>query len=137
MIAGTAGYSLGNLHIPNYELPWEKENAEEIHPSDFAKPLEICIEASNGCSDYGNKFGEPLINGFNRTFGQRLKKGSNGSERLEYIKPILFSGGVGSIDEAFVKKGIAEVGMEVVKVGGPIYRIGVGGGAASSTQVIF
>lgn len=56
-------------------------------------------------------------------------------ERLEYIKPILFSGGVGSIDASFVKKGIAEVGMEVVKVGGPVYRIGVGGGAASSVEI--
>ena len=46
----------------------------------------------------------------------------------------MFSGGVGSIDAAFVQKGIAEVGMEVVKVGGPVYRIGVGGGAASSVE---
>lgn len=56
-------------------------------------------------------------------------------ERIEYIKPILFSGGVGSIDASFVQKGIAEVGMEVVKVGGPVYRIGVGGGAASSVEI--
>lgn len=83
----------------------------------------------------GNKFGEPLINGFNRSFGQRVKKGSGGNERLEYIKPILFSGGVGSIDASFVKKGIGEVGMQVVKVGGPVYRIGVGGGAASSVEI--
>lgn len=100
-------------------MPWEVANQDEIHPNGFAKPLEISIEASNGASDYGNKFGEPLINGFNRTFGQRLKKDIGEGERLEYIKPILFSGGVGSIDAAFVQKGIAEVGMEVVKVGGP------------------
>lgn len=98
--------------------------------------MEISIQASNGCSDYGNKFGEPLINGFNRSFGQRLKKDIGiGGERLEYIKPILFSGGVGSIDASFVQKGVAEVGMEVVKVGGPVYRIGVGGGAASSVEI--
>lgn len=54
VIAGTAGYSLGNLFIPGYDLPWEKENENEIHPNDFAKPLEISIEASNGASDYGN-----------------------------------------------------------------------------------
>lgn len=116
-------------------MPWEKANEDEIHPNDFARPLEISIEASNGCSDYGNKFGEPLINGYNRSFGQRLKKGSMAGERIEYIKPILFSGGVGSIDASFVQKGIAEVGMEVVKVGGPVYRIGVGGGAASSVEI--
>lgn len=27
-------------------------------------------------------------------------------------------------------------GMEVIKIGGPIYRIGVGGGAASSIEVV-
>ena len=55
MIAGTAGYSIGNLHIPGYDLPWEKANEDEIHPNGFAKPLEISIQASNGASDYGKK----------------------------------------------------------------------------------
>ncbi|KAF4520706.1 hypothetical protein B566_EDAN012493 [Ephemera danica] len=86
-IAGTAGYSFGNLHIP---------------------------EASNGASDYGNKFGEPVVGGFARSFGLVLPSG----ERREYVKPIMFSGG-----------------MHVVKLGGPVYRIGVGGGSASSVEV--
>jgi hypothetical protein len=45
-------------------------------------------------------------------------------ERREWVKPIMFSGGVGQIDELHVKKSIPEVGMKVVKVGGPAYRIG-------------
>ncbi len=60
----------------------------------LASPLQILIDASNGASDYGNKFGEPLIAGYCRTFGQRLPNG----ERREWIKPIMFSGGVGQID---------------------------------------
>ena len=47
-------------------MPWEFE-AE--YPPNFAKPLEVAVEASNGASDYGNKFGEPVIAGFARSFG--------------------------------------------------------------------
>ncbi|XP_030626914.1 phosphoribosylformylglycinamidine synthase isoform X2 [Chanos chanos] len=129
VIAGTAGYCFGNLHIPGYALPWEEEGLE--YPSSFAPPLQVAIEASDGASDYGNKFGEPVLAGFARSFGMRLANG----ERREWIKPIMFSGGLGSIEDQHVKKEQAEPGMEVVKIGGPVYRIGVGGGAASSVQV--
>uniref|UniRef100_A0A6Q2ZI38 Phosphoribosylformylglycinamidine synthase n=1 Tax=Esox lucius TaxID=8010 RepID=A0A6Q2ZI38_ESOLU len=129
VIAGTAGYCFGNLHIPGYRLPWESEGWE--YPASFAPPLQVAIGASDGASDYGNKFGEPVLAGFARSFGLRLA----GGERREWIKPIMFSGGLGSIEDAHVKKEQAEIGMEVVKIGGPVYRIGVGGGAASSIQV--
>lgn len=127
-IAGTAGYSVGNLHIPNYNLPWEEKNVD--YPSNMASPLEIIIEASNGASDYGNKFGEPLISGFTRSFGMTTDNG-----RREWIKPIMFSGGLGTVDANMTVKLSPEKGMEVVKIGGPVYRIGVGGGAASSVAV--
>ncbi|MEQ2256087.1 hypothetical protein ILYODFUR_020730, partial [Ilyodon furcidens] len=131
VIAGTAGYCFGNLHIPGYSLPWEHEGEGWEYPSSFAPPLQVAIEASDGASDYGNKFGEPVLSGFARSFGMRLANG----ERREWIKPIMFSGGLGSIEDSYVKKEEAEAGMEVVKIGGPVYRIGVGGGAASSVQV--
>ncbi|TNM87451.1 hypothetical protein fugu_005672 [Takifugu bimaculatus] len=131
VIAGTAGYCFGNLHIPGYVLPWESSGEGWEYPSSFARPLQVAIEASNGASDYGNKFGEPVLSGFARSFGMRLKNG----ERREWIKPIMFSGGLGSIEDAHIKKEEAEAGMEVVKIGGPVYRIGVGGGAASSVEV--
>ncbi|XP_024134719.1 phosphoribosylformylglycinamidine synthase isoform X2 [Oryzias melastigma] len=131
VIAGTAGYCFGNLHIPGYELPWESAGEEWEYPSSFAPPLQVAIEASDGASDYGNKFGEPVLAGFARSFGMRLPNG----ERREWIKPIMFSGGLGSIADSHVKKEEADAGMEVVKIGGPVYRIGVGGGAASSVQV--
>ncbi len=126
VIAGTAAYCVGNLRIPGYDLPWEEAAFE--YPPNLASPLEIEIQASNGASDYGNKFGEPLIQGFTRSFGLRLPNG----ERYEWIKPIMFTGGVGQMDARHTEKGAPEKGMLVVKIGGPAYRIGIGGGAASS-----
>ncbi|XP_054707520.1 phosphoribosylformylglycinamidine synthase-like [Uloborus diversus] len=137
VIAGTAAYSFGNLNIPGYDLPWEDKSF--IYPSNFALPVQVAVEASNGASDYGNKFGEPIISGFARSFGMKLKrkdkKGVEICERREYIKPIMFTGGIGSIDGKQIKKKDPEKGMLVVKIGGPVYRIGVGGGAASSIHV--
>lgn len=126
VIAGTTGYCVGNLHIPDYELPWEDKSF--IYPENLASPLEIEIQASNGASDYGNKFGEPVIQGFTRSFGMRLPNG----ERIEWVKPIMFTGGIGQIDSRHIEKGMPEKGMLVVKIGGPAYRIGIGGGSASS-----
>ncbi|XP_067390591.1 phosphoribosylformylglycinamidine synthase isoform X2 [Emydura macquarii macquarii] len=129
VIAGTAGYSFGNLHIPGYSLPWEDPTLP--YPENFARPLQVAIGASDGASDYGNKFGEPVLAGFARSFGQRLPDG----QRREWIKPIMFSGGVGAMEDTHLCKEPPQPGMQVVKVGGPVYRIGVGGGAASSIKV--
>ncbi|MFH1707518.1 MAG: phosphoribosylformylglycinamidine synthase [Planctomycetota bacterium] len=126
VVAGTAAYCVGNLRIPGYSLPWE--DAAFAYPANLAAPLAIAIGASNGASDYGNKFGEPLIQGYTRAFGLRLP----GGERREWIKPIMFTGGVGQMDGAHVAKRAPRKGMRVVKIGGPAYRIGIGGGAASS-----
>ena len=70
VMAGTAGYCVAGLHIPGYALPWEPALP---CPDTLAPALTIAIEASNGASDYGNKFGEPLIQGFVRSFDMRLK----------------------------------------------------------------
>jgi len=126
VMAGTAAYCVGNLKIPGYKLPWEDESFE--YPNNLASPLQIEIEASSGASDYGNKFGEPVIQGFTRTFGMRLPDG----ERREWIKPIMFTAGIGQMDAKHIEKGQPEKGMLVTKIGGPAYRIGMGGGAASS-----
>ncbi|GBF90353.1 hypothetical protein Rsub_02459 [Raphidocelis subcapitata] len=127
MGAGTAGYCVGNLLMDGAaRLP--HEDPEAAYPESLASPLQILIDASNGASDYGNKFGEPLVAGYTRTFGQRLPNG----ERREWLKPIMFSGGLGQIDHRHLHKADGELGMLVVKIGGPAYRIGMGGGAASS-----
>lgn len=126
VIAGTTGYCVGNLFIPGYKLPWEQKKFK--YPKNLASPLEIEIQASNGASDYGNKFGEPVIQGFTRSFGLTLPSG----ERREWIKPIMFTGGVGEIDDLHIKKYEPQKGMLIVMIGGPAYRIGIGGGSASS-----
>ena len=126
VVAGVSSYCVGNLHIEGYPLPWEDDSF--AYPANLAHPLKIQIQASNGASDYGNKFGEPVICGFNRSFGMRLPNG----ERREYVKPIMFSAGLGQMRAADAAKGEAKTGLWVCKVGGPAYRIGVGGGAASS-----
>jgi phosphoribosylformylglycinamidine synthase len=125
VMAGTAGYCVGNLFIPDYELRWEKHYP---CPKNLASALEIEIEASNGASDYGNKFGEPLIQGFTRSFDMLLDSG----ERWGFLKPIMFTAGIGQIDARHTEKAKAEKGMLIVQVGGPAYRVGFGGGAASS-----
>ena len=126
VVAGTAAYCVGNLLIPGYEQPWEDKAFK--YPDNLASPLEIEIQASNGASDYGNKFGEPVIQGFTRSFGMRLSSG----ERIEWVKPIMFTGGIGQMDARHTEKEAPEKGMLVVKIGGPAYRIGIGGGSASS-----
>ncbi|KAL5733183.1 hypothetical protein ACOSQ2_032875 [Xanthoceras sorbifolium] len=126
VVASTAGYCVGNLNIEGSYAPWEDPSF--TYPSNLASPLQILIDASNGASDYGNKFGEPLIQGYTRTFGMRLPSG----DRREWLKPIMFSAGIGQIDHTHISKGEPDIGMLVVKIGGPAYRIGMGGGAASS-----
>lgn len=128
-IAGTAGFCVGNLNIPNYEMDYEMSDL--AYPPTFAKPLKIILEASSGASDYGNKFGEPVLSGFAISYG--VTNADN--ERDEYVKPIMFSAGFGTMDSTQTKKNDPKKGMLIAKVGGPIYRIGVGGGAASSVEV--
>ncbi|HMK52094.1 MAG TPA: phosphoribosylformylglycinamidine synthase, partial [Thermodesulfobacteriota bacterium] len=126
VVAGTAAYCVANLLIPGYDLPWEDERS--IYLSNLASPLTIEIRASDGASDYGNKFGEPVILGFTRSFDQRLQNG----ERWAWIKPIMFTGGIGQIDARHIEKDEAQKGLLIVQVGGPAYGIGVSGGSASS-----
>ena len=110
-IAGTTGYCVGNIFSSDYQK----------------KNIRTLIEASNGASDYGNKFGEPVILGFCRAFGQTIN-----NERIEWVKPIMFSGGIGQINAKHLHKMIPTAGDKIIKIGGPAYRIGIGGGAASS-----
>ncbi|VVC98983.1 unnamed protein product [Leptidea sinapis] len=114
-VAGTVGYSVGNIQIPGYDLPWEDKSWK--YPNNFASPLQILIEASNGASDYGNKFGEPVVSGFVQSYG--LKNGDN--VREEFVKPIMFSAGIGYMPHTMIKKnkpekGDAEMGNRLNRV---------------------
>ncbi|MBP1608919.1 MAG: purL [Acidobacteria bacterium] len=126
VVAGTAGYCVGNLNLEGFQIAGEDSTFS--YPSNLASPIQILIGESNGASDYGNKFGEPVIQGFARSFGLRLADKS----RREWVKPIMFTGGIGQMDSGHREKGKPQKGMLVIQIGGPAYRIGIGGGAASS-----
>jgi phosphoribosylformylglycinamidine synthase len=89
-----------SLHVhsllPDYELPWEDASAP--YPAHLAHPRTIAVEASNGASDYGNKYGEPVLAGFCRSFGMKVPSTTKAAkeERVEWIKPIMFTAGVSS-----------------------------------------
>ena len=127
VVAGTTGFCTGNLNFDDYEIAGE-DKEKFTYPDNLALPKEVMLKESFGAYDYGNKFGEPCIQGFTRTFGLRLPSG----ERREWIKPIMFTGGVGQIDEKHTKKEVPAPGMVIIQIGGPAYRIGMGGGSASS-----
>ena len=95
----------------------------------YQTPAEILIKASNGASDFGNKFGQPLICGSVLTF-EHQEHGL----RYAYDKVIMLAGGVGYADAKDALKGDPKPGQKVVVAGGDNYRIGMGGGAVSSVN---
>lgn len=95
----------------------------------YQTPAEILIKASNGASDFGNKFGQPLICGSLLTF----EHDENG-RLYAYDKVIMLAGGVGYATARDALKGVPTPGQKVVVMGGDNYRIGMGGGAVSSVE---
>ena len=122
IIAGTAGYCVGDI--------WSQSQVD--YDMVCKTPLQILIEASNGASDYGNKIGEPLIQGFTRSFRADYTDNYESPRRIEYLKPIMFSGGIGKVLESNLDKLPPQADQVIFRLGGPAYRIGMGGGSASS-----
>lgn len=125
-IAGTAVYMTAYSRLEN-ERPWEKISSER--PWLYQTPSQILIKASNGASDFGNKFGQPLICGSVLTFEH-----VEASKKFAYDKVIMLAGGVGYGKKADSQKEKPAVGDKVVVMGGDNYRIGMGGGAVSSVD---
>jgi len=125
-VAGTAVY-MTSYPRPDGERPWEK--ATKKRPWLYQTPEDILIKASNGASDFGNKFGQPLICGSVFTFEhfENLKK-------FGYDKVIMLAGGIGIGKKKDSEKNIPEKGDLIVLLGGDNYRIGMGGGAVSSVD---
>ena len=73
----------------------------------MASALQVAIQASNGASNYGNKFGEPVLAGFARSFGMVI----GDLDRREWVKPIMFSGGMGSLESGHVTKQTPKSGV--------------------------
>ena len=125
-IAGTAVY-MTSYPRTDEDRPWE-----EILPVRqwlYQTPEQILIKASNGASDFGNKFGQPLICGSVLTFEH-----TENNEVYGYDKVIMLAGGVGYGTQRDCLKGTPEAGNKVVVIGGDNYRIGLGGGSVSSVD---
>lgn len=123
-LAGTAVYMTSYPRLDGGRA-WEKNIQER--PWLYQTPLDILIKASNGASDYGNKFGQPLICGSLLTFEHE----ENG-DSLGYDKVIMLAGGIGYGKKAYALKKKVEKGDKIVVMGGDNYRIGMGGSAVSS-----
>lgn len=126
-MAGTAVY-MTSYPRPDVSRRWE-DNAPLPRPWLYQTPEQILIKASNGASDFGNKFGQPLICGSLLTFEHE-----EGCRLLAYDKVIMLAGGIGFATLKDAIKGTPEPGMKVVVMGGDNYRIGMGGGAVSSVE---
>ena len=142
-LAGTAVYMtsysrLGSSDSAQDDKPWE--NGMEERKWLYQTPMDILIKASNGASDFGNKFGQPLITGSVLTFEHQettpdpSKEGELKSRKIGYDKVIMQAGGIGygKLDQAIKKK--PQEGDKIVILGGENYRIGMGGAAVSSAD---
>lgn len=145
-IAGTAVYmtsyprknveDVANANHPANTPAWSNDKDcqawEKIMPVRqwlYQTPEQILIKASNGASDFGNKFGQPLVCGSVLTFEHQEKQ-----EQYAYDKVIMLAGGVGYGIERDCLKGEPQPGNKVVVMGGENYRIGLGGGSVSSVE---
>tara|TARA_B100000475_G_scaffold200459_1_gene184906 strand:- start:996 stop:4643 length:3648 start_codon:yes stop_codon:yes gene_type:complete len=125
-LAGTAVY-MTSYPRTSSSKEWEKNQKKKDWL--YQNPKDILIKASNGASDYGNKFGQPLINGSVLTFEHSEEKNN-----LGYDKVIMLAGGIGYGKENESKKKKISNGDYVIVLGGDNYRIGMGGGAVSSVN---
>ena len=125
-LAGTAVYMTAYSRL-DQNRPWEKATSprEWLYQS----PMDILIKASNGASDFGNKFGQPLISGSILTFEHQDEH-----QKWGYDKVIMQAGGIGygKLDQAIKKT--PQNGDAIVVLGGENYRIGMGGAAVSSAD---
>ncbi|MBD8164173.1 phosphoribosylformylglycinamidine synthase [Erwinia persicina] len=126
--AGLVGFSVSNLRIPGFEQPWEEDFGK---PDRIVTALDIMTEGPLGGAAFNNEFGRPALNGYFRTYEERVNS-HNGEELRGYHKPIMLAGGIGNIRADHVQKGEITVGAKLIVLGGPAMNIGLGGGAASS-----
>ena len=124
VLAGTAVYMASYPRLTNDRL-WEHKTQPRKWL--YQTPSEILIKASNGASDFGNKFGQPLICGSLLTFESFTQK-----KKYGYDKVIMLAGGVGFARQQDSLKDLPVKNQNIVVLGGDNYRIGMGGGAVSS-----
>ena len=125
-LAGTAVYMTAYSRLEKTR-PWEQKIPERKWL--YQTPIDILIKASNGASDFGNKFGQPLIAGSVLTFEHQ-----EDASILGFDKVIMLAGGVGYGKADQSKKLLPETGDQIIVMGGDNYRIGMGGAAVSSAD---
>lgn len=125
-LAGTAIYMTSYSRLVD-DRNWEKAMNERNWL--YQTPMDILIKASNGASDFGNKFGQPLITGSVLTFEHE-----ENNRKIGYDKVIMQAGGIGYGKENQAKKHEPAAGDQIVILGGENYRIGMGGAAVSSAD---
>ena len=125
-LAGTAVYMTSYSRL-NKNRPWEKKM--KARKWLYQTPMDILIKASNGASDFGNKFGQPLISGSLLTFEHEEH-----ARKLGFDKVIMLAGGIGYGKSKQALKDAPEKGDKIVILGGDNYRIGMGGAAVSSAD---
>ena len=125
-LAGTAVYMTSYSRLEK-NRPWENGMSERDWL--YQTPMDILIKASNGASDFGNKFGQPLITGSVLTFEHEEE-----ARKLGFDKVIMLAGGIGYGKENQAIKQKPTEGDKVVILGGENYRIGMGGAAVSSAD---
>lgn len=125
-LAGTAVYMTSYSRLEE-NRPWEKTMQERDWL--YQTPLEILIKASNGASDFGNKFGQPLIAGSILTFEHEEE-----ARKLGFDKVIMLAGGIGYGKATQALKEKPAKGDKIIVLGGDNYRIGMGGAAVSSAD---
>lgn len=126
-LAGTAVYMTSYSRLSN-NRPYENKGMQERNWL-YQTPMDILIKASNGASDFGNKFGQPLITGSVLTFEHEEEK-----RKLGYDKVIMQAGGIGYGKANQAQKLEPKAGDKIVILGGENYRIGMGGAAVSSAD---
>ena len=125
-LAGTAVYMTSYSRLEE-ERNWEA--GMEERPWLYQTPMDILIKASNGASDFGNKFGQPLISGSVLTFEHE-----ENDKQLGFDKVIMLAGGIGWGKHKDALKDVPNKGDRVVILGGDNYRIGMGGSSVSSVD---
>uniref|UniRef100_UPI00402956F6 phosphoribosylformylglycinamidine synthase n=1 Tax=Prevotella sp. TaxID=59823 RepID=UPI00402956F6 len=147
-IAGTAVYMTSYPRLKNDDGTSARDFEQKIEARKwlYQTPEEILIKASNGASDFGNKFGQPLITGSVLTFEYETNTGDTAvvestkenvqadNEVYGYDKVIMLAGGVGYGKKRDCLKKEPKKGEDIVVVGGDNYRIGLGGGSVSSVD---
>lgn len=127
-LAGTAVY-MTSYPRTKAGRGWETHSTERKWT--YQSPREILTKASNGASDFGNKFGQPLICGSVLTYEHTE---GEGTPKYGFDKVIMLAGGIGYARREQALKGEPKTGQKVVLMGGDNYRIGMGGGAVSSVN---